>query len=446
MEAPYPHLTQADAFRRHVNKKYGLQLKTYAQLHHWSVEDTEAFAREIWTFCGMRYSTAPSQVAVGLEKMYPRPQWFPGALMNYTENLLCAGIAAHPDAVAVSACREGGSDWRHLTWVQLVREVELWASALRRAGIRKGDRIATVMTNSVECLVILLASAAIGAIFLSTSPDMGAAGIVERYGQLRPKLIFVDTQIVYGGKVLDLRSRISQAAAELHSLVDEFETTVVVSGPLFSGANVQDAAGFLNGPIDRLEFEQVRFDHPVYILYSSGTTGPPKCICHAGGGALLQQKKELMLSSDLRSTSTYYQYTTTGWMMWDYLVAGLSCGARVVLHDGSPLHPDPTFQLRLIKEQGVTHWGTSPKFLSALRQHGVREKLELENLELVIPSGSPLSTEIYRWFYDKFPKCVGLFSGSGGTDLVGGSKFHFSYDPCAMLTVTSCDGDTTVTD
>ncbi|SPJ80014.1 related to acetoacetyl-CoA synthetase [Fusarium torulosum] len=417
---PSPHLTRLDAFRRSINRNYGLNLTNYTQLHKWSVDEIESFCREIWTFCGLVYSKPPTAVAVGIESMWPRPRWFPDAQLNYTENILIKGLAAHPDAVAVSACREGGTRWRHLTWIELRRQVALYTSALRQAGVKQGDRVATVATNSIESLLILLAAGAIGAIFSSTAPDMGAKGIVERYSQIQPKILFLESTVLYGGKTQDQRKKLKMAVGELKKRVKQLERVVIITGPAWDDTGVLHLNDFLNVDLLPLEFTQLPFDHPIYILYSSGTTGPPKCICHAGGAVLLQQKKDLILGAELGEDSTYYQYTTIGWMMWNMLVAALSLGSRIVLYDGSPLHPSPAFQVQLLDQQGVTHWGTSPKFLTTLRHSLPGALPPLQSLQVAVVSGAPLPTETSDWFYAVFPKQVALQSSSGGTDLAAG--------------------------
>ncbi|RSL37986.1 hypothetical protein CEP53_015291 [Fusarium sp. AF-6] len=416
---PHPQATRLDSFRRHINRSYDVDLKTYDELHQWSVDNLEAFCKETWTFCGIVHSVPPTRVANNLGAMWPRPEWFPGARLNYTENILSAGLT-HPDRVAISACQESRADWRHLTWAQLHRQVEIYASALQAAGIVTGDRIAAVLTNSVEAVVLLLAAGAIGAIFSSTAPDMGAEGIISRFTQIKPKLLFVDAEVVYSGKARSFQGKISVAVAEIRKQVPELAKTVVVTGTPWSEDSCISLTQFLAVPVKTLKFEQLPFDHPIYILYSSGTTGAPKCICHSGGGVLLQQKKEFLFSNNMSADSVYYQYSTTGWMMWNLLVGSLSIGARIVLYDGSPLYPNPTDQISLLEEQGVTHWGTSPKQLSALRQSGWERTSALESLEVVISAGSSLSPQLYRWFYTAFPSEIGLFSGSGGTDLVSG--------------------------
>ncbi|TPX15237.1 uncharacterized protein E0L32_004514 [Thyridium curvatum] len=421
---PSPHLTRVDAFRRQVNRRYGLSLETYHELLRWSVTELEAFCRELWTFCGVVCSAPPERVAGpddgALDRMWPRPNWFPGARLNFTENMLAAGLAAHPDAVAVSACREGGAAWRHLTWARLRDETARYAAALRSLGVGQGDRVAVVTTNSVEALLVLLACGSVGAIMSSTASDMGAKGILERYLQIRPKVLFVESRVVYNGKTHDHREKLGGVVAQLRKAVAELEVVIDVSGSSWSDGRIKSLDNFLDVRTESLRFAQVPFDHPIYILYSSGTTGPPKCIVHGGGSALLQQKKDFILGFDLGPDSTYYQYTTTGWMMWNYLISALSLGARIVLYDGSPLYPSPDYQVQLLQEQGVTHYGTSPKFLAALKQAGIKNMPPLDSLQMTLSTGAPLSAEIFEWFRSIFPSKVGLVSATGGTDLVAG--------------------------
>ncbi|CVK95413.1 related to acetoacetyl-CoA synthetase [Fusarium mangiferae] len=415
---PSTQLTQLDAFRRHVNAKYSLDLADYEQLQTWSVDNIEPFYQEIWNLCGFTYSEPPKNIVSDSSTLWPRPEWFTGARLNFTENLLAVGLAAHPDKIAVSACREGGTQWKHLTWKQLEQQVAQYACALRHAGIRAGDRVAAVMTNSIEAVLVLLACGAVGAIFSSASPEMGSRGILDRYTQSRPKLLFAETRILYGGKPRDLRRKLETVVKDLREQVAELDN-IVISGPVWEDNTLVSLEKFLSVPSEPLRFEQLPFEFPVYILYSSGTTGPPKCICHSGGGALLKHKIDLMLGMDLGIHSTYYQYTTTGWMMWNVLVGALSLGSKIVLYDGSPLHPKSSQQLRFLEEQGITHWGTSPKFLGTLMRdlHGLTP--QVSSLQVVLVSGSALSAEICDWFYTVFPRSVGLFNGSGGTDMLG---------------------------
>ncbi|VUC29692.1 unnamed protein product [Clonostachys rosea] len=449
---PSPHLTRLDAFRRHINKRYNENIRDYKSLHRWTVKNLDFFYQELWNFSGLVTSKPPLAVANSLAAMWPRPQWFPGAEMNFTENVLATGLAAHQDMIAVSACREGGTDWRHLDWIQLRDQVALYASALQNAGVGKGDRVATVVTNSLEALLIALASGAIGAIFSSTSPDTGPMGIVERFSQIQPKILFVESKVLYATKRRNLRERLGAAIDELKTKVTGLDKVILINDPTWEKSGLITLEAFLEVPAQPLKFVQVPFDHAIYILFTSGTTGSPKCICHSGGAVLLKNNLDLALGMDMGIDSTYYQYTTasfllfgsypsnhvirkqqranshtsdrqTGWMMWNMLIGALSLGSRIVLYDGSPLHPTRSFQLSLLESQGITHWGTSPKFLSGLRSDPESSPIarRLESLQNVLVSGSPLSNSLAAWFYaDSFPQHVGLHNASGGTDLVGG--------------------------
>ncbi|KAJ4154467.1 hypothetical protein NW754_001416 [Fusarium falciforme] len=231
---PFPGVTRLDAFRRYVNRAYKVSLQSYDDLHKWSVENLEDFGKAVWVFCGVVYSHPADKVSNGINTQWPRPEWFPGARINFTENILAVGLKTHPDSVAVSACREAGTHWRHLTWRQLHSQVALHTAALRAAGVEKGDRVAGVLSNSVEAVVLLLAAGAVGAIFSSMAPDMGAAGIVSRYAQIRPKIMFVDTDVLYAGKRRILHEKLNTAVTHLRKRVPELEKVVVVTGSVLS--------------------------------------------------------------------------------------------------------------------------------------------------------------------------------------------------------------------
>jgi acetoacetyl-CoA synthetase len=235
---PYPKSTQLDAFRRHISLKYNLSLNSYEKLYQWSTENIETFNAELWERCGLTYSVPPTSVATGLDKMWPPPQWFPGAKLNYSENLLATGLASRPDRTAISACREGGTEWRHLTWKQLEQQVQLYASALAKAGIQQGDRVAAVITNSVEAVVLLLATGWLGAIFSSISPDMGVNGIDERFVQIQAKILFVESAVTYATKRLDLRPKLKSAIEQLDKRSPTERTIVDVSSQTWAGSAV----------------------------------------------------------------------------------------------------------------------------------------------------------------------------------------------------------------
>ncbi|KAL6228797.1 hypothetical protein BDW75DRAFT_250600 [Aspergillus navahoensis] len=400
-----PSSTQIMSFLSYVNKTHNLNLSTFKDLHEWSTTDIAAFAQDIWTFCGVKCSVPPARVADGLDKMWPPPTWFPGAMLNYTENLLTLGLATKPDEIAVLALSETDPIAKSLTYRELEAEVARWAHTLTNLGVGVGDRVGVVLPNSVDTLVVFLACAAIGTIFSSTAPDMGIDGIAERYRQLRPKIFVCQTQGVYGGKKYDLRVKMADVHRILRSQVPEFPS-------------------FRSPPLRSILVSELMKNYSGLILSHIGPA--PLAvrnvrICHAAGRVLLQHKKEHMLHNDFGPNSVYYQYTTTGWMMWNYLVSALACGSRIVLYDGSPLYPSALSQLSLVEQQKVTNWGTSPKFLSSLRASGFSSSsFSLDSLQIVHTTGSNLSSELAEWFYATFPRRIGLFSGSGGTDLVGG--------------------------
>jgi acetoacetyl-CoA synthetase len=235
---PFPKTTRLDAFRRRINQKYKLNLESYEELHKWSVEELEAFNAEIWNFCRITYSVPPSRIADGLETMWPPPNWFPGAMLNYSENLLAVGLASHPDAIAVSGCREGGVEWRHLSWRELQHQVRLYACAIRQAGVQKGDRIAAVVTNSIEAVLLLLAAGWVGAIFSSTAPDMGVNGVVERFVQIQPKILFIESAVQYASKKHDFRSKFEQVMEVLDQRVPGLNMFVDLSNQTWNNIKV----------------------------------------------------------------------------------------------------------------------------------------------------------------------------------------------------------------
>lgn len=416
-----PKTTNIHAFRLYVNQTFGLRLQSFHELNDWSVNNVARFAEAIWNFAGIVYHSPPARTMDGGDAMYPPPTWFPDATLNYAENLLSPGLSSRPDAIAVTACQENSQHVEHLTWKQLERRTAIWAHALQRLGVGINDRVAVVLPNRLDCLLALLATTSLGAIFSASSPDMGARSIIERYSQLKPKVIIIDTSIQYSGKTIDLCTRMTETLQELSHLVPELQHILIANGKPLTLPNSHLVSDILDPTHQApLTYEPLPFDHPVYVLYSSGTTGPPKCIVHAAGRALLQQKKEHLLHLNLTPNSTHYQYTTTGWMMWVHMVAALSVGARILLFDGSPLFPRPSAQLDLIRHHAITSWGTSPKFLDALRREELPSDLRLDSLTAVQTAGSPLSAELHHWFQHAFGSKIGLFSCSGGTDLVGG--------------------------
>ncbi|KAJ7739028.1 acetoacetyl-CoA synthetase [Mycena maculata] len=411
-----PSWTAVERLRRFINNKHGLHLEDYHDLHKYSVE-SYAFWLDLWEFLGIISSVPPSKTRIFEQGAMPEvPVWFPDARLNYAENLLFR----KDDAIACTAGGESGVV-HHYSYRQLRELVRQMARAMRRHGLKKGDRVAGIVNNTITAVVICLATASIGAIFSSTATDMGTQGILDRYRQIQPKFVFAETEVAYAGKVVNLVPKISEVfrdlrkyglkhAVTLPSLVSRKEITVPDSSLLSKFLAVDDGR--------ELTFEQLSFSHPLFILYSSGTSGPPKCIVHSAGGVLLQTKKEQRMIG-IEPDDTYFQYTTTGWMMWTFMLTALSYGARLILYDGSPFHPDLRTYLKFIHDQGVSVLGTSPRFLAEIQGQGIvpRQLASFEALKTMSVTGAVLTSPMFVWTQQAFGEKVHVFSTSGGTDV-----------------------------
>jgi acetoacetyl-CoA synthetase len=385
----------------------------YHELWEWSVTDLEAFWQQVWDFCGVTASQAPS--AVLRDARMPGTTWFPDARLNYAEHLL----RRRDDHPALYVSAEGADDFT-ITYAQLAASVARVQASLRELGVTVGDRVAADLPNRPEAVITLLAAASLGAIFSSTSPDFGIEGVLDRFGQIEPKVLVTADGYRYGGRTFELGDKLRAVSDGLPSvehvvLVDVIGTPVTLDGS-FVGWDELDS-GTATDP----EFLQLPFDHPLYVLYSSGTTGKPKSIVHAGGGALLQHLKEHVLHTDLHAGEDVLSwFTTCGWMMWNWIVSGLACQATVVLIDGSPAIPDMQRLWQLVERAGITHFGTSPKYLAGCESAGMRpgEVADLSSLRAVMSTGSPLHPRQFDYVYDAVRPDIQLASISGGTDLV----------------------------
>lgn len=405
------------AFRCFVNQRHGLQLADYPALHAWSVAQREAFWQAIVDFFDIRLHT-PAACVLREGPAMPDAQWFPGATLNFAEHLL-RRRDGHPALVAIA---EDGSR-EQLSHAQLAAHIAGLQRALREAGVGIGDRVAAFMPNTWQTVVGMLASASLGATWSSCSPDFGTQGVLDRFGQIEPKVLIAAAGYRYAGKSIDLTDKINEILAQLPSL----ERLVIVpySRHEASPADYKSVAPValwqdFYQPGGAPQFTPVPFDQPLYILYSSGTTGVPKCIVHGVGGTLLQHLKELGLHTDLGASDTLFYYTTCGWMMWNWQVAGLALGATLVLYDGSPLHPEPTHLIDLIDAEDISIFGTSAKFISALEKAGVkpRQSHKLHSLKTILSTGSPLAHESFDYVYRDVKPDLCLSSISGGTDIV----------------------------
>jgi acetoacetyl-CoA synthetase len=402
-------------------------LSSYAALHRWSVDHREDFWAELWRFAGVIAEERPGKepwdtVLEGRDRMLPPapglgPRWFTGARLNFAENLL----RRRDSAEAIVSWDERGRR-RALSFADLHAEVARIAGALRARGVVAGDRVAGFVPNGPEAIIAMLATGSIGAIWSSCSPDFGAKGVLDRFGQIRPKILFACDGYRYAGKQIDLRERVREVAASLPELVAVVGFGWLNDAPDWSGVPraVAWESFAREGEGTPLTFQRLPFDHPLYILYSSGTTGLPKCIVHSAGGTLLQHLKELVLHTDLRADDRIFYFTTCGWMMWNWLVSSLAVGATVVLYDGAPL---PATELdilwRLAGEERLTVFGTSAKYVAMAEKEGVRPATrDLSTLRAILSTGSPLAPASYDWVYSSVKPDVRLSSISGGTDIV----------------------------
>jgi acetoacetyl-CoA synthetase len=384
--------------------------KSYEELHAWSVEHSEDFWNLLWDFCEVKGKKGGRTLVDG-ERM-PGAKWFADAELNFAENLLRRREGA--DAIVF-----WGEDRvrRKLSHRNLYDLVSRMAQALADAGVKKGDRVAGYLPNLPEATAALLATASLGAIWSSCSPDFGVQGVLDRFGQIEPKVLFCADGYLYAGKEFDCQDKVEAVLARLPS-VEECVVIDYLGRPASAGTSLYD---FLE-PFDAQEirFEQVEFNHPLYILYSSGTTGVPKCIVHGTGGTLLQHLKEHRLHSDVRAGDRLFYFTTLGWMMWNWLVSGLASGATLLLYDGSPFIERGRTLFDFAEAAGMTHFGTSAKFIDAIAKVGLRPRdtHRLESLRVVLSTGSPLLPEGFDYIYKDVKSDVCLSSISGGTDIV----------------------------
>jgi acetoacetyl-CoA synthetase len=403
-------------FMRFVRESIGNEdIRRYAPLYDFSVRHPERFWPLVWEFCGIRASGDFETVLVDGDRM-PGARWFPNVKLNFAQNLL-----RHKDNRTALVFRNEWGHQRELTYAELHAETARIARALREAGVGVGDRVAGFMPNLPETIIAMLAATSIGATWSSCSPDFGINGVVDRFGQIAPKVLFTADAYGYGGKRFDCLQKIRGVLDRIPSV----ERLVVVpySGDALALDGLRNAVSWTDFAGDgepAIAFEMLPFDHPLYIMYSSGTTGVPKCIVHGAGGTLIQHLKELVLHTDLKREDRLFYYTTCGWMMWNWFVSGLAVGATLILYDGSPSHPDGNALWDLADEVGISVFGTSAKWISAIEKAGVkpRETHKLLSLKTILSTGSPLAPESYDYVYRDVKERVLLASISGGTDII----------------------------
>lgn len=409
--------TRMEAFRRYVNQRHALQLEDYPALHAWSVAQREAFWQAIVDFFEIRFSQQPECVLREGSAM-PSAHWFPGATLNFAEHLL-RRRDVHPALIAIG---EDGSR-EQLSYLELAAHVAGLQQSLKAAGVGVGDRVAAFMPNTWQTVVGMLATASLGATWSSCSPDFGTQGVIDRFGQIEPKVLIAAAGYRYAGKNLDLTDKLNEILDRLPTLqqlvVAPYSNDQARAADFKTPAKVALWNDFYQAGGEPA-FTQVPFAQPLYILYSSGTTGVPKCIVHGVGGTLLQHVKELGLHTDLTADDTLFYYTTCGWMMWNWLVSGLALGATLVLFDGSPFHPGAERLIDLIDAEDISLFGTSAKYLAALEKAGAKpgQTHKLQRLKAILSTGSPLAHESFEYVYRDIKSDVCLSSISGGTDIV----------------------------
>ena len=404
-------------FMNFINEKHDQNFAEYPTLYKWSVEHIADFWAAMWEFADIIASKPYNDVIHDVNKM-PGARWYSGARLNFAENLL----RYRDNQVALIFKGEGQASTK-MTHAELYNEVARLAKSLKESGVQPGDRVVGFMPNMPASIIAMLAATSMGATWSSCSPDFGIKGVLDRFGQIKPKILFTANGYLFKGKKIDSLERISKILNELPSI----EKVVVVpytdqDADISGVPNAVHYRDFRSAESNlEIEFEQLPFDHPLYIMYSSGTTGLPKCMVQSAGGILIHHLKELMLHTNLKRDDTIFYFTTCGWMMWNWLTSSLAVGATLVLFDGNPFHPHPAALWEMAQDEKITVFGTSAGYIAALQNAGVTpgERYDLSPLRAVLSTGSPLSIEGFEFIYSHVKSDVQLASIAGGTDLNG---------------------------
>ena len=403
-------------YRQHINTKFNLSLKTSHELQKWSIKHKHDFWIDLWAYIGI-VPPLPSSIKKAYDdskSIRDIPNFFEGAEINFAENVLSG---RDPGAIALIGLREGKSldgeeQWM---WADLTENVRKARSAMLRLGIQKEGRVAAMMSNSPWTIAIFLACASIGAVFTSISPDMGLDGCVSRLEQVRPAILFADSHQTYKGKQRSMHNKIVDVLEVLEPKPKLFKVKLA---PVDDDYATLDDFLQHSSPLDRLEYLRVPFSQPLVILYSSGTTGPPKCVVHQHG-VILQLKKVALLHNSLTPADTVFQYSSTSWVMWNIMSGHLSAGCKLICFDGSPLYPDAGAMLKILERWKCTYFGTSPRYLLELEMSGIDpSSFDLSALRMVTTTGAALAGDQSRWFYSRFPRSIHLSSIAGGTEIL----------------------------
>ncbi len=409
--------TEIYRFMNFVNDKHDRNFSDYQSLYQWSILNIPDFWAAIWEFADIKASKPYREVVDDPLKM-PGAKWFSGARLSFTENLL----RFRDDHTAIIFQGED-QETRQISYAELYDEVARVAHTLREMGIKAGDRVVGFMPNMPETIIAMLAATSCGATWSSCSPDFGIKGVLDRFGQIKPRVLFTADGYWFKGKNLDSLDRISEILKKLPSIEKVVVVPYTRKAPDIDGVpNAVHYQAFKASKSGlQIDFEQLPFMHPHYIMYSSGTTGLPKCMVQSAGGVLLNQIKELLLHTDLKREDVIFYFTTCGWMMWNWLTCSLAAGATVLLYDGNPFHPDPGALWKMAEDRKMTIFGTSAGYLTALQNAGVKpaEQYDLSPLKAVLSTGSPLSVEGFEFVYRDIKEDLQLASISGGSDING---------------------------
>ena len=409
--------TNITKFIDFVNKRYGQKLRGYNELYEWSINNLANFWASVWDFCEIKASKPYDSVITRAERMMDT-KWFQGARLNFAENLL-----RYRDNQTALIFKGEAQEAVRLSYAELYDQVARLAKSLRESGVTVGDRVVGFMPNMMETVIAMLAATSIGAMWSSCSPDFGIKGVLDRFGQIKPKVLFTANGYSYNGKTYDSLERVASILKDLPSI----QKVVVVPytekrADISHVPNSIHYEDFLSEEAGlEIQFEQLPADHPLYIMYTSGTTGLPKCIVQGAGGILINHLKELKLHTDVKREDTIFYFTTCGWMMWNWLVSSLALGATVLFFDGSPFYPNPGSLWRLAQNEKITIFGTSARYLAEIERRRVKlgKEYDLSNLNTILSTGSPLPVESFEFVYRDIKQDVLLSSISGGTDING---------------------------